>query len=172
MYKSHPAFAVTGELLTQMWSKCSQPQKTAACTESARSLGCALIYLMRTFMVPLWLNCWLMQVMLIIFLLWKKSAVFLSSHVSVKNIKSWLWEEIKLLIKNDLLLKDLTLSTACLRLARVELDAVFLQGIWIRFLSLCSLHPWTSGWDGFPYTDEQHTALKQKQVLQMLVLWR
>ena len=35
---------------------------------------------------------------------------------------------------NDLLLKDLTLSTACLRLARVELDAMFLQGIWIRFL--------------------------------------
>ena len=33
MYKSYPAFAVTGELLTQMWSKFSQQQKTAAHTE-------------------------------------------------------------------------------------------------------------------------------------------
>jgi len=41
--------------------------------------------------------------------------------------------------KNDLLPKDLTLSTACLRFARVELDAVFLQGKWIRFLWLDSL---------------------------------
>ena len=68
----------------------------------------------------------------------------------VKNIKSRLWEEIQLLIKNDLLPKDLKLSTVYLRFGRVELDAVSLQGIWIRFLwlSLSSLHPWTSGWDG------------------------